>query len=128
MPAGPRHKLGCPAALLPPSWTSTSHLRIQASGETAEGVGGWWGWGPSSHQASIKGNGERTAQPERIFNDPKSWHLITTLIRWLGLSLPDAAKGSPEKFPCLPANLLINIVIYFPLFYPTCVKQPLLSL
>lgn len=36
--------------------------------------------------------------------------------------------GSLEKFCRLLANLLINIVIYFFLFYPTCVKQPLLSL
>jgi hypothetical protein len=46
----------------------------------------------------------------------------------MGLLLPDAAKDSPEKFFWFLANLLINIVIYFSLFHPTCVKQPLLSL
>lgn len=89
----------------------------------AKGVGRLWGKGPGSHQAPIKGDGERAAQPERIFNDPQILSPHYDSDKVMGLSLADAAKGSPEKFSCLAANLLINIVIYFPLFYPTCVKQ-----
>lgn len=46
--------------------------------------------------STIKGDrrGEEV-QLERIFNDPKSWQLITSLIRRWKLSLRDAAKEAP---------------------------------
>lgn len=81
MPAGTQAQIGMSCRI------TSAELDINISPPhpgkpgTAKGVERRWGKGPSSHQASIKGDGERAAQPERIFNDPKSWHLIMTLIR-----------------------------------------------
>lgn len=46
--------------------------------------------------STIKGDRQwEEVQAGRIFNDPKSWQLITSLIRRWKLSLRDAAKEAP---------------------------------